>query len=294
MKTKFILALCMVFISLSFVTAISITDVTSSPTEVAPGEIVDITIEIENIFDYDVTNLNVKLDLSGENVPFAPYQSSSEKFLDKLDEGDEEDFKFKLITLPETTTGIYKIPVEIRYDYKDENNTIVPAEPKSELISITVNSEPELKVSLDDSIVLVKGKENVLTLKIINSGLSDIKFLYVTPNNVVGLKFLNEKEQYIGDIDSDDFDNVDYNVLVEGNAPNSITLSVTLTFMDSTNKEFTKTENLVLKIYSLKEAREFGLVDKPKIIPYVVIFVLVGGYIFYRVLKKRKLKKKRR
>ena len=283
----------MVFISLSFVASVSITDVSSSPEEVAPGETVDITIEIENIFDYDVTNLNVRLDLSGENVPFAPYQSSSEKFLDELDEGDEEDFKFKLITLPETPTGIYKIPVEISYNYEDGNDTILEG-PKLELISITVNSEPELKVSLDDSVVLIKGKENIVTLKIINSGLSDIKFLYVIPSDVTGLKFISEKEQYLGDIDSDDFDNAEYSIIVNADAPNSITLPITLNFMDATNKEFTENTNLVLKPYSLKEARELGLVDKPQIVPYVIVFILIIGYIVYRTLKKRKLKKKRR
>ncbi len=290
MNNKILIALCMVFVSLSFVAAVSITDVSSSPTEVAPGEVVSITIEIENIFEYDVYNLNVKLILSGENVPFAPYQSSSEKFLDKLRDGDEEDFKFKLITLPETRTGIYKIPVKISYNYEGENDT----EDKEELISITVNSEPELKVSLDDSVVLIKGKENIVTLKIINSGLSDIKFLYVIPSSATGLKFISAKEQYLGDIDSDDFDNVDYSVIVSADAPNSITLSITLNFMDATNKEFTENTNLVLKTYSLKEARKVGLVDKPKIVPYVVIFVLIVGYIIYRTLKKRKLKKKRR
>ena len=292
MNNKILIALYMVLVSLSFVAAVSITDVSSSPTEVAPGETIDITIEIENIFDYDVTSLNVKLDLSGVDVPFAPYQSSSEKFLDELDEGDDDNFKFKLITLPATRTGIYKIPVEITYNYEDGNLTLQGQ--KQELISVTVNSEPELKVSLDDSVALIKGKENIVILKIINSGLSDIKFLYVAPNDVTGLKFISEKEQYIGDIDSDDFDNVEYKVIVNADAPNSITLLVTLNYMDATNKEFSETANLVLKTYSLKEAREIGLVDKPKIVSYLVAFVLILGYVIYRILKKRKLKKKRR
>jgi len=292
MNNKILIALCMVLVSLSFVAAVSITDVSSSPTEVAPGETIDITIEIENIFDYDVTSLNVRLDLSGIDVPFAPYQSSSEKFLDELDEGDDDNFKFKLITLPATRTGIYKIPVEITYNYEDGNLTLQGQ--KQELISVTVNSEPELKVSLDDSVALIKGKENIVILKIINSGLSDIKFLYVAPNDVTGLKFISEKEQYIGDIDSDDFDNVEYKVIVNADAPNSITLLVTLNYMDATNKEFSETANLVLKTYSLKEAREIGLVDKPKIVSYLVAFVLILGYVIYRILKKRKLKKKRR
>src|SRR3989344_958237 len=93
--------------------AVSIKSVSSSPTEIAPGKTSDITLKIENIFDNPVTNLNVKLDFS--NIPFAPYQSSSEKFLDELEDGDSETFTFRVIALPSASTGIYKIPVQISY-----------------------------------------------------------------------------------------------------------------------------------------------------------------------------------
>ncbi len=283
MNTKILIILCITLFSLNFISAISITDVSTSPKEVVPGQVIEVFIEIENIFEYDITNLNVKLNL--ENVPFAPYQSSSEKFLDELRDGDEETFKFKLITLPETDTGIYKIPVEISYKDDEENDSL-----KQELISITVNSKPELKVSLEDSMVLIKGKENSFSIKIINSGLADVKFVYLTVNNVNGIKFLSEKEQYIGDINSDDFDNIEYEVYVNADASGTINLPIVLKFKDGTNKEFIESKNVVLKTYSLKEAQNLGLVKKPNYTIYVVIGVLVLGYIFYRVRKKKKLK----
>ncbi len=287
MKTfnPIIFLVCVLF-SLNFISAVSITDVSSSPQEVAPGEIVNIVIEIENIFEDDVYNLNVKLDLS-EDVPFAPYQSSSEKFLDELDDGDEEDFKFKLIVLPATASGIYKIPVEISYE-DDEGNVSL----KLELISVTVNSEPELKVSLEDS-VLIKGQENIFLIKIVNSGLADVKFIYLSVSNVKGIKFLSGKEQYIGDIDSDDFDSVEYKAYISEDASGTISLPVVLKFKDATNKEFTETKNLILKTYSLKQAQDLGLVKKPSYIIYIIIGVLVLCYIGYRVMKKRKLKRGR-
>jgi hypothetical protein len=277
-------------ITLNFISAVSITDVSSFPEEVEPGQIVEISIEIENVFDYDVTNLNVKLDLTNTN--FAPYQSSSEKFLDELRDGNEEIFKFKLITLPETATGIYTIPVKINYEYEDENSTVIPST-KQELISITVNSQPELKVSLDESAVLIQGKENNFAIKIINSGLSDVKFVYLIVNDLGNIKFLSEKEQYIGDINSDDFDSIEFSVFVDKDASATITLPVILKFKDATNKEFIESKNLILRTYSLKEAQNLGLVKKPNYIIYVVILVLVSGYIFYRVRKKKKLKKNR-
>ena len=290
MKIKIFCLICMALISLSMIQAVSVTDVSSSPLEVSPGESIKVTLEVENIFDYNIYNLNVKLDLSGADVPFAPYQSSSEKFLDELESDENEEFDFKLIVFPNTHTGIYKIPVEIRYTYGTVNKT----GEKEELISITVNSEPELKIALEDSTVLIRGKENIFSIKIINSGLSDVKFIYMTVSETAKLKIFSEKEQYMGDIDSDDFDSVEYNIYLEEDAPGLISMPVTLNFMDSTNKKFSETKTLTLKTYSLKEAQILGLAKKPRFILYVILPVLIVAYIIYRILKKRRLKKDRR
>jgi hypothetical protein len=286
MKTKILTIFCMILISLAFVQAVTIDSVSSSPTEVAPGEITNIILEIENIFEDRVYNLNVRLDL--EDTPFAPYQSSSEKFLEELDDGDKEDFKFKLIALPETSSGIYKIPVKISYENEEGNVSL-----KDDLISLIVNSEPELKVSLEDSIVLIRGRENTFSIRMINSGLADVKFVYLIVSDVTGIKFLSEKEQYLGDIDSDDFDNAEYNIYLDADSPEDINLQIILKFKDATNKEFVESKNIILRTYSLQEAKELGLVKRENYIPYIIIGSLIVGYIVYRILKKRKLKKKR-
>jgi len=286
MKTKILTIFCMILISLAFVQAVTIDGVSSSPQEVAPGEITNIILEIENIFEDRVYNLNVRLDL--EDTPFAPYQSSSEKFLEELDDGDKEDFKFKLIALPETSSGIYKIPVEI--SYKDEEGN---SSEKDDLISLIVNSEPELKVSLEDSLVLIRGKENTFSIRMINSGLADVKFVYLIVSDVTGIKFLSEKEQYLGDIDSDDFDNAEYNIYLDSDSPEDINLQIILKFKDATNKEFVESKNIILRTYSLEEAKELGLVKRENYMPYIIIGSLIVGYVVYRILRKRKLKKKR-
>jgi len=282
-----ILGILLAISMFNLISAVSITDVLSSPQEVAPGGIVEISIEIENIFGYDVDNLNVKLDLSGEDVPFAPYQSSSEEFLEELKKGDEENFKFKLIVLPETASGIYKIPVKISYENEEGNSST-----KTDLISITVNSEPEIKISVEDSLALIKGKQNTLSIRLVNSGLADVKFVYIQVKDVVGIRFFSEKEQYIGDIDSDDFDSVEYDVYINAGASNSITLPVTLKFRDATNKEFTENKNVILRTYSLKEAQELGFVKKPGYTGYIVGVVLILIYFGYRIRKRRKKKLK--
>ena len=289
------------------ISAVTIKDVTTYPEEVSPGDVFDISIEIENIHSFDIENINVRLILTeekgesnpltgisetnGANVPFAPYQSSSEKFLDELASDEEEDFTFKLIALPEAKSGIYKIPVEITY-YEEGEESIEDIKTKNGLISVIVNSEPELKVSLENGAVFIKGRENIFSVKIINSGLADVKFVYLKASEVNGVLFISEREQYIGDIDSDDFDSVEYKVYIEKDISlDNMRIPLLLTFKDATNKEFTETKNVYVDVYTLKEAQENGLVAKPSYTIYIGVGIVVVLYFIYRIRKKRKLKK---
>jgi hypothetical protein len=226
--------------------------------------------------------------LSGEEIPFAPYQSGSERFLEELHDGDDEVFDFDIIALPTASAGIYKIPVEITY-YIDGNEN--PQE-RDEEISLIVNSPPELNIFSEDS-VLIRGQEGIISLKVVNSGLSGIQFSYLTVKNMAGIQFLSEREQYIGDIDSDDFDSVEYNVYVRASASGLIKCPVTLKYKDATNKEFEETMEIDLRVYSLKEAQEMGFAQKPNRNIFFGFGAIVVGYFGYRFWKKRKLKKKK-
>jgi hypothetical protein len=275
--TLTILGIIFLAFALTFVSAVTITDVSSSPAQAAPGEVVEVSINIENIHTFDIENINVRLDLS--ESPFAPYQSSSEQFLDELNDGDDEDFDFDIIVLPDTEPGIYKFPVEITYT-------------KMGLISLTVNSQPELRVSLEDSVALIKGKENTISLRIVNSGLANAKFLYVRVNDISGIDVLSENEQYVGDVDSDDFDSIEYNVFIDAGTQNTVSFPVTLKYRDSTNKQFTEVKNVNLRVYSLEEAQRLGIVAKPSYTLFIGIGAVVLIYILYRIRKSYKKRKK--
>ena len=115
----------------------------------------------------------------------------------------------------------------------------------------------------------------------------------MTIKDIVGVQFLSEEERYIGDIDSDDFDSVEYNVYVSTSASSLINVPVILKYKDATNKEFEETMEIDLRVYSLKEAQEMGFVQKPNRSIFFGIGAIVVGYFGYRFWKKRKLKKKK-
>ena len=88
-KYTFALLTFMVLIPMiSIISAVSLVNVQNNPSQVSPGEQFTISMGIKNILNDNVYNLNVKLDLT--SIPFAPYESSSEKYIDEIRYGKTE------------------------------------------------------------------------------------------------------------------------------------------------------------------------------------------------------------
>ena len=81
-------------------------------------------------------SVEISLDLS--TLPFAPFESSNEQNIDKIDEDETELFSFQIMALTQAEAGVYKIPVKI--NYYDENSIKQPE--KTSIISIKVTAKP--------------------------------------------------------------------------------------------------------------------------------------------------------
>ena len=267
----------------SLASAVTIKSAVTSPSEMAPGEIAKITIEIENILSDDVQNVNVALDLSG-TVPIAPYQGSSEKSVDEIREGDDEKFTFNIIVLPEASPGIYKIPVKVSYMVNGTLGT------KNGTIGVMVNSPARIKISVEG--YLIKGQEGTVDFRIVNDGLSDLKLVSVqTIQPVSGATINSPLYEYLGNIDSDDFETVELTIFARENSGSSILIPLKIIYKDTTNKDFTQEETLNVKVYSQEEAENLGLIEKQNYTLYIAIGIIVLLYIFYRIRKRMKRKK---
>jgi len=264
--------------------ALVVKDVSTDPSEIAPGDTSIIEVTLENDGSNDITDVSVVLDF--KDVPFAPYSSSSEDSIDEIQEDDEETARFRIIALSNANSGIYKIPMSITYT-EDEVVKI-----KNSLISLTINSEPVLGVEAEEGLLL-KGTKNELKVKIVNKGLSDIRFLEVSLGVSSYVDILSQNNVYIGDVNSDDFDSADFEVFFNKDTPENFQLPIILTYKDSTNQEFVEAYNLDLKVYSQERAIELGLMQKSRTALYIGIGVVVVILFFgYRYLRKRKRLKK--
>ncbi len=303
MKTQTLTLITALFIilSLASIQALVIDSVKMYPSEIAPGETAVITVGIENDGDEDVTNVAVILDLTGIiesdipgapltalDIPFAPYESSSEHSFDEIEEDETDYAEFEIIALGDAKSGVYKIPLRISYTEDDELKT------RNSLIGVTVNSKPIIGVNIEDGLLL-KPQENEIDIKVINKGLSDVRFLEVEIGSSTYFDVLSNKQVYIGDIDSDDFDTADFKIYFKSNAPSTLTLPISITYKDAVNNEYNEDFDIQVKVYTRDKAIELGLLERSYTSIYVgvVVGVIILWIIYRKIKKRRKLKKRK-
>mgnify|MGYP001604968839 CR=1 FL=1 len=292
---KILILFAAIFIAqLYLASALTISSVISSPREVQPGEKFSLDLKIENNLNEKVKDVVASLVLNANvnpitgqiispAVPFAPYQSSNEVRIDSINEDDDEKASFDLIASSDSISGIYTIPVKIKYNYN--NGTVAPEE--NFIVSVIINAKPNIEISSENNI-LIKGTNGKISIRIINSGLGYAKFLSISLKQVAGVQITDSNKIYIGNIESNDFDTADFNIFVNADASSSISLPIELTYSDSRNNQITKQETSLIKTYTKKEAIGLGLVNKNNT-PLIIISVIgiLSILLVYRRIRKR-------
>lgn len=284
------LMLVVIFSQILLVSSLTISSTSSFPIEIQPGERVSLTLNIENTLNEDIENVVISLNLNNPTkvIPFAPYQSSNEYTIEEISEGDKEKAKFELISLSDSESGTYVIPVQASYILSD--GTRVSAKDIG-LVSLIINAKPSIEISLDDE-ELIKESREELSIKIINSGMGESKFLSIKLKPVNGVKLIGSDKIYIGTIESNDFDNADFQILISEKAISPINFPIELTYTDSRNNQIVENKIISANVYTKEEAIKMGLIQKnntPIIISGVVLFFII--YLFYKRRKKKRKNK---
>jgi len=283
-----ILALTLILSLMSIANALVIESSYMSKNSIAPGESAKLTLVIKNNENIDLEDVSATLDFTG--LPLAPYNSGSDYSINEILEGKSKQAEFDIIALNTATSGIYKIPVKIEYRDVDQAEG-TPSKTKTSLVSVMINSEPIIEVTYEDGLLL-KNQKNKVTVKVINKGLADVKFLEMEVKGSTTSNILSQSNVYIGDVDSNDFQTADFDIFFSNSAPSSVSLPVSITYKDITNKEYNKDFNLNLKVYDTQKAQELGLVAKSNTGTYVgIVIVLVIIFFIYRWFRNRRRKK---
>ncbi|MBS3081726.1 hypothetical protein J4416_02170 [Candidatus Pacearchaeota archaeon] len=273
-----IFLLLQVILLINFVNALSVNSITTD--RVSPGSEGIIRVELENDGNLDVKFLSFNLEFPHEGIiPIG----GSEAFIDRLKENDDETVAFKFRVSNSLSTGVYSISYSLTYE---ENN--IKREQKGTL-GIVVAAEPDIDVFIEAQNPIV-GQIGKLNIRIVNKGLADARFvsLFIDSEDVT---FLSEKSEYIGTIDSDDFESTSFDVIYNGRLP---LISTRVEYKDFDNQNQKISISNSLRVYTLEEAIEKGILKKNNATLYVaiILFVLLVWILFRIVRKRRKMLKK--
>ena len=229
-----------------------ITEFTTDPSPVVPGEKFNLNLEISNVGAWRAEAVKMTLDLidglNQEQVSspgmlqeegntnsspgaqteavFAPVKTGNVMYIDRINANKEGESSIELIVPSGTKPGVYKLVIHL--DYINHSGT---AYSSSEVIGITVYPKSNIKLSgLTHPDQVKLGEEFSVETEIVNAGLNEIRGVTIS---LSGMETEN-KELFLGTFESEDTDNFDATaVITDLKAEPKIILS----FLDNVQKE---------------------------------------------------------
>lgn len=260
--------------------ALGIASVLITPQEIAPGGAGVVKVTLRNDAFSLIKDLSVKLDISSVNTPFAPTQSTTEKRIRQILRGESVDVAFDIIALPNAEAGVYKVPFLL--SYSDELGKTYN---KSDLVGVIVGGEPEFSIQVDDSTVYTSKQQGVVSLKFVNKGFVNIKFLDIKIRQTEDFKLISNPEIYIGKVESDDFETVDVELIPKRYRDGKLIIPIVLDYKDANNKPYHKELELSVNILSKKEA---GVGNGLGFIGFAIILVIIVFLVIeFRAFRKK-------
>lgn len=245
------------------------------PTPIVPGQIFNVTLKFRNAGKIAVKNLDVSFDLP--EGTFSTIGTGAKKRVDFIASEETEAVSFQMASDTSTAVKVYNVPVTL--SYQDERNKQYTDTAK---ISLIVNAKPEISLSVDSTKFTTKTTPGTVSLKIVNKGVVNMKYVSIKLIETPDYEVLSStNEAYVGNLDSDDFETVDFTIKPNAAEPR---LKVQLEFKDPYNMDYTESYDLPLRIITAAELGNGGL-------PWGMIILglaVVGGIIYWRVRRKKK------
>ena len=247
-----------------------------SPSPVVPGQIVDVVLQVRNAGRIAVKNVDVGIDLV--DGKFSTIGTGAKQRVGYIGAGETETISFKLASDTSTEVKLYNVPVSL--SYRDQRNKEYTDTVK---ISLVVNAAPELSLTVDETEFDNKKKPGTVSLKVVNKGVVDLKYVTVNLVKTDNYDILSpSNEAYVGNLDSDDFETVDFIIKPMVDSPR---LAVRLEFKDPYNVDFVEFYDLPLRIITDKD---LGKKKTPVGMIVLAVLVVIGGIYWWRKRSKKK------
>jgi len=263
---------------------LDIVSIKSEPEQVAPGEEAKITIVVKNAADSLLKDIKFKLNFDDDDIPLAPFQSSSERRISNLNNGFQDALTFRIIAKPDATPGLYKVPITITYNDEKGN-----AYSLNDFLAVSVGDVPKVRPFIKKSTVFRSGEAGKITVGIANAGTADVKFVELTIEKSEDYELVSPTNYfYIGDIDSDDTESEELDIYINKRR-DVLHVPVKLKYVDSNNKPFQQQFDLTFDLYSTSELKKYGIIKTSSTSLFIFLIIIAGGlyYYYYRNYKKK-------
>ncbi|MCD6403272.1 MAG: COG1361 S-layer family protein [Candidatus Aenigmarchaeota archaeon] len=238
---------------------------------VSLGHEFTLSIRIKNVGKGDAKDVVLSIDTS--NLPFIPIKRSSELYLGDLERNEMRDVSFDFIVNDDADIKAYQIPLTLTYS--DNQGNLYETD---KMIGIKVMGKAELIKSIDEvEYVPEKGMWRVSFL-VANKGVDTAKYLTA---RLKGLKTM-PSEVYIGNIDPDDYETVEFEIPFEELATGVYNVSLVLEYKDSYNNAHIEEKTFNINFEMPRKSSNY------------LTIVLVIGAITLGLLYWKKWRKKRR
>ena len=263
---------------------LNIDSVAFDPAEVRPGSEAKITVVVKNYAPNTLKDILVKMDTSAA-TPLAPVGGSSEKRVASLAPGASAQIVFDAIVLPDAAPRVYKVPLTLQY-----GDELGKTYSKDDVLTVVVSDSPRIAVALDSTTIIRAGTQGKVSIKIVNQGLSEAKFMRVTVQTGSGFELISPAEIYIGTLNSDDYDTAEATLFVKPGIK-SLEVPLKIEFTDALNKDRVQSVSVPIRLYSEDEISSIGLEQKAGMnIVIVLVAIVVVGYLAYQGYKRFKKK----
>tara|TARA_Y100000034_G_C6894737_1_gene412314 strand:- start:1895 stop:2812 length:918 start_codon:yes stop_codon:yes gene_type:complete len=267
---------------LNFGHVLQIKNIETEPENLAPGQVGVLKITLQNTASFSILDIRTKLQLPAE---FSFFNDVSERKIPELTSDQVGLIDYNIIALPGSSEGVYNADLVIDYlnkigNERQDNNTL----------GIIIKSEPKIFAKIDSTEIYQGNEIGEISINFINNDLGDIKFLTVELLESEDYKIISSNKEYIGDLDSDDFESVDFRLKVESRKK-QIDLPLKIDYRDALNNPYSQELSVV---FNKNTSAELGI-DTGSKTGIILAVVLVGvlGWLYYKRRKKKKKKEVR-
>ncbi len=258
-------------------------------TDMSPGEGGFIKINLKNNADHAITDIRARLTLPAQ---VQLLNDVNEIRIAEIKAGDIKEIEYRIISLPTASEGIYGASALINYISHYGVNSVNFGDENQDNYSfgIMIKSDPSIFMQLESSEIYQGKNIGDVSFKFVNNGTSDIKFLTVNLIESADYEIISDNKNYIGDLDSDDFQSATFNLKINSKKT-SIDIPVSISYRDSMNNPYIKEIHATLNIRS---ASELGKSNGNYLWIILILIIIAAGVIYYFYQRSKRKKNKYR